>query len=1780
MPQIRFLFQSISLLIFLATTGFSLIAQNNDPFGLCNGIVNPPILGEIPNRIPNPDFENFSQCPTDAVQLIRAVPWQVGSGVGTTPDYHNACGWIGPNIISEGLTPFPSGNGAVGMFISQNNRETVAVCLDDPFLGGDTVTVRFKIAYAPVSNFFTQCARANPSPISMTIYGIANPDCVNLAVNNVICPTNGNPNWVAIGSAVYNPQIAWEDFEIEITPQFDVQAIIIGVQCGVIANDYNLTTCNAYFMIDDFRLFGEINNVLVELEEFGDPCLNNLGINASINITGGSWQWYLDGNLLPGETDSTLFVSANNYPPGIYTAVYSDGTYCYAESIEFTITENDAPETTCPPGFELCITDPPVPIVNLSPQGGVLTGPGVNNGVFFPLQSGPGNHVLTYTVTSANNCTASCSFSVSVLDELTISCPADREICINDGAIILNDVSPGGGVFSGPGMNGNVFTPSQPGNFTITYSVQVPAFCPDTCAFEITVLDTFANIVCPDNRFVCFDDAPFTLTGAEPSDGFFSGPGVSVNIFDAAAAGVGIHEILYEWSDGSCTSRCTFFIEVPDIVPVICPGDLLICATQDTLFLPFADQPDLTITGQGVEGDLFLSALTGPGSFLIVYETEDVYGCTNSCTFFVTVDEPPVLDCPDTLLICSNADPFSLQPYSPFQGQGNWEGPGVTDPFFDPESVGGGSYLLRYFVDVPLCGVLECFTNALVIEEGQAVCPPDISTCTGERSFPLTGAFPAGGVYALNGSIISTFDPSAQLPGTYAIKYYIPGNDCIDTCTFFINNQEALPLICPESFSICLENPGVTFSGYSPLGGIFEGSGVTGDRFEPQSAGVGTHPVTYRSPQADCRIECVFIIEVTGTQLADCPQDFGLCISEPFVAFPSITPAGGQLTGPGINGNDFIPALAGVGDHRIQYELLDSAFCRYQCDWQIRVWPIPVLQASDPDPVCSNQGILGPLELVTPLGGIYTGQGITGTNGFDPAIAGSGEVRITYQFTDVNGCSAETDILLNVLEVNSAGSDVSLTCFEVDTAYLDAMGEGFWAIDQNNPGDLTLNDPDSPTSKAYDFSVAGEYRLFWISNGVCADTLLITVGDDCACAIRNNFISAPVQETCSSFQDITLQGAVPIPGGGVFRWQYSMDNGNSWIALPAPDDQQDYLVGSLPAGRYLFRRLYYPFGIDDCVHISNTIPLHVIAAANAGQAGDPWAWCQPVDTVIYLLDYLSGADPGGEWQWVQTPHTPITPVNDSLLIAGWPTGEYILSYIVQGNPPCANDTSFLQWTINPIPLAGILSQPGEIINCQISAIQLQAFDQPHVRYIWTLPEGAQRQDRIISAINPGWYYLSLTDTLSLCTNVDSVFIVDGIEYPRVTVTTPDIINCFNSEVLLDGSLSEENTNLVYEWLDANGTLIQTGTRTLLVDQGGIYIFRIRDTINFCVGLDTVEVFINTTPPSLVIPDTLTLVCSQTIGLLNAVSDVPIAALQGSWTSNTGVITRIFNALQAEVDGAGWYYLELIDLRNGCRSMDSLLLVVSDENIQLEAVGRELCPGETFSSVVLSSNGTPPLEFRLGNATNTSGIFTGVRAGIYVAVVKDARNCIQRDSITVRYKDAQAIQLAGRILIEKGDTVLLDPQLNFIPAEVLWTPPLDIRCDTCLATEVWPLVQRVYTLETWDDDGCFFAAEVLILVRKTLNIYVPDAFTPNGDGNNDGFTVFGPDVARIKSMFIFDRWGNKVFGKEDFPANEPMEGWDGIFRQQAMTPAVFAYKIRVEDIEGNEQILSGEVQLIR
>lgn len=100
-----------------------------------------------------------------------------------------------------------------------------------------------------------------------------------------------------------------------------------------------------------------------------------------------------------------------------------------------------------------------------------------------------------------------------------------------------------------------------------------------------------------------------------------------------------------------------------------------------------------------------------------------------------------------------------------------------------------------------------------------------------------------------------------------------------------------------------------------------------------------------------------------------------------------------------------------------------------------------------------------------------------------------------------------------------------------------------------------------------------------------------------------------------------------------------------------------------------------------------------------------------------------------------------------------------------------------------------------------------------------------------------------------------------------------------------------------------------------------------------------------------------------------------------------------------------------------------------------------------------------------------------------------------------------------------------------------------------------------------------------------DVYIPNVFTPNNDGKNDYFTVYGGvNVKRINNLKIFDRWGEMVFDKDNFPPNLEIEGWDGsIKHKDNSTPfntAVFVYSAEVEFINGEKETFKGDVTLIR
>jgi gliding motility-associated-like protein len=100
-----------------------------------------------------------------------------------------------------------------------------------------------------------------------------------------------------------------------------------------------------------------------------------------------------------------------------------------------------------------------------------------------------------------------------------------------------------------------------------------------------------------------------------------------------------------------------------------------------------------------------------------------------------------------------------------------------------------------------------------------------------------------------------------------------------------------------------------------------------------------------------------------------------------------------------------------------------------------------------------------------------------------------------------------------------------------------------------------------------------------------------------------------------------------------------------------------------------------------------------------------------------------------------------------------------------------------------------------------------------------------------------------------------------------------------------------------------------------------------------------------------------------------------------------------------------------------------------------------------------------------------------------------------------------------------------------------------------------------------------------LVRS---VFVPNVFSPNGDGINDDFFVqMNPALeARVRFLRVFDRWGELVSAKYDFQPNNPVDGWDGTLSGKKLEPGVFVWIAQLEYSDGNIEVLRGDVTLVR
>jgi gliding motility-associated-like protein len=144
----------------------------------------------------------------------------------------------------------------------------------------------------------------------------------------------------------------------------------------------------------------------------------------------------------------------------------------------------------------------------------------------------------------------------------------------------------------------------------------------------------------------------------------------------------------------------------------------------------------------------------------------------------------------------------------------------------------------------------------------------------------------------------------------------------------------------------------------------------------------------------------------------------------------------------------------------------------------------------------------------------------------------------------------------------------------------------------------------------------------------------------------------------------------------------------------------------------------------------------------------------------------------------------------------------------------------------------------------------------------------------------------------------------------------------------------------------------------------------------------------------------------------------------------------------------------------------------------------------------------------------------------------------------------------------------------------WNPSEFISCTTCTQTVITPPHSILYELEVQNEYSCTAKANIQINTFSSGRVNIPNAFSPNGDGRNDVFYIIGSqDIKIVKEFSVFNRWGQAVFRAENFPANDPGFGWNGMINGKTATAEAYVYIVIIEFKDGTTQVFKGSVVLV-
>ena len=208
----------------------------------------------------------------------------------------------------------------------------------------------------------------------------------------------------------------------------------------------------------------------------------------------------------------------------------------------------------------------------------------------------------------------------------------------------------------------------------------------------------------------------------------------------------------------------------------------------------------------------------------------------------------------------------------------------------------------------------------------------------------------------------------------------------------------------------------------------------------------------------------------------------------------------------------------------------------------------------------------------------------------------------------------------------------------------------------------------------------------------------------------------------------------------------------------------------------------------------------------------------------------------------------------------------------------------------------------------------------------------------------------------------------------------------------------------------------------------------------------------------------------------------------------------------------------------------------------------------------------------------------LNAGPYTVYARDRKGC--QDSLFVNIAEpAELIVDAGRDQsIQLGCGTEIQTTLLPIGRNVTYSwmsVDTTVRGLNTSSVSIIPPGTTSYIVEVVDEDGCIDLDTVVINVDDNRPVYIPNAFSPNNDGINDYFTVFGNKAMKsILLLQVFDRWGNTLYKRENVPLDNTIYGWDGTANGEVLTPGSYTYLTKIQFVDNSEISFSGDILLIK